>query len=343
MNQPLHVVYVPDREGSNPWKQDVIEVVGKRHHLMVYDYESALPPQFDGADVVIDLGGSWGTREMADAAAESVKLWQILGNGFDHFDLAYWRSKEIPVANCPGHCSGSPLAESAMMFMLMLGRSWYAAQKNLRKGTLYRPFGAELEGRRLGLIGFGASGRELARRAGAFGMKISAIDIREISPEEQGEFALEFAGKPKDMDRVISESDYVSLHLHLNDETRHIINKARLQLMKPTACLINVARGALIDEQALYHAIAEGRLAGAGLDVYEKEPVDPNNPLFKLPNVVSTPHIAGTTDGTSRRRAATAAENCDRIAAGLEPLYRVDGQPSLGEKRRSVLAASFSK
>jgi phosphoglycerate dehydrogenase-like enzyme len=205
-----------------------------------------------------------------------------------------------------------------------LGRDWHAAQKNLDDRKLYRPFGAELEGRKLGLIGFGASGRELARRASVFGMSVSAIDIREISAEERQEFGLEFAGKPKDMDRVLSESDYVSLHLHVNPQTRHIMDEAKFRLMKPTACLINVARGALVDERALYTALTEGRLRGAGLDVYGEEPVDPNNPILNLPNVVSTPHIAGTTDGTSRRRAATAAENCDRIAAGLEPLYRVD-------------------
>ena len=94
--------------------------------------------------------------------------------------------------------------------------------------------------------------------------------------------------------------------------------------MKPSAFLINVARGALVDEQALSRALVEGRIAGAGLDVFEKEPPDPEDPIFKLPTVVNTPHIAGVTDGTSRKRARVAADNADRVAAGLEPLYRVD-------------------
>jgi phosphoglycerate dehydrogenase-like enzyme len=324
MPEKLKVVYVPDPENSNPWKQDIIDAVGARYNLRIYDYNQPIPPQFQGADVVIDLGGSWGTRPMADAAADSVKLWQILGNGFDHFDLGYWKSKNIPVANCPGFCSGIPLAECAMMFMLLLGRRWHSAQENLHHRVMYRPFGAELEGRKLALIGFGASGRELARRARGFGMKMSAIDVRDIPAEEQREFGLEFAGKPADMDRVIGEADYVSLHLHLNNETRHIMNESKLRLMKPTAYLVNVARGALVHEQALFQALQEGKIAGAGLDVFGKEPPDPDSPIFKLPNVVSTPHIAGVTDGTSRRRAATAAENCDRIAAGQDPLYRVD-------------------
>jgi phosphoglycerate dehydrogenase-like enzyme len=212
------------------------------------------------------------------------------------------------------------------MFMVMLSRRWYESQKNLRQGILYVPPGSELVNKCLGLVGFGASGRELARRAKAFAMRISAVDIRDIPEEEQREFGLEFVGKPSDLDRVIQQSDYLSLHLHLNDGTRHIIDARRLGLMKPTAYLINVARGALVDEQALHSALAEGRLAGAGLDVFSTEPMDPDHPLLKLPSVVATPHIAGGTDGTSHRRAAFAAKNIDRIADGLEPLHRLDSR-----------------
>jgi phosphoglycerate dehydrogenase-like enzyme len=213
-----------------------------------------------------------------------------------------------------------------MMFMIMLAHRWCESQDNLRQGTLYAPLGSELVNKRLGLVGFGASARELARRAKAFAMRISAVDIRDISEEEQREFGLEFVGTPRDLDRVIQQSDYLSLHLHLNDETRHIIDARRLAMMKPTAHLINVARGALVDEQALYSALAEGRLAGAGLDVFSTEPIDPDHPLLKLPNVVATPHIAGATDGTSNRRAAFTAKNIDRIADGLEPLHRLDSR-----------------
>ncbi|NQU11518.1 glycerate dehydrogenase, partial [bacterium] len=115
-----------------------------------------------------------------------------------------------------------------------------------------------------------------------------------------------------------------SLHLHLTPETRHIIDARRIGLMKPSACLINVARGALVDEAALHEALLQGRLGGAGLDVFAKEPPDPTLPVYRLPNVVVTPHVSGGTDGTARKRAAAAAENVDRIARGLEPLYRVD-------------------
>jgi len=286
-----------------------------------------MPPQFEGVEVVLDHGGSMGTRAMADVVGP-LKLWQILGTGFEHFDLDYWRKKGIPVANCSGEFSAVPLAECALMFMLLLSRHWQQTQRNLRQGVLYLPFGDELDGRSLGLVGFGASARELARRAKAFGMRTSAIDIRDVSTDEQREFGLEFAGKPPDLDRLVAESDFVSLHLHLNGQTRHIMDDRRLRLMKPTACLINVARGGLVDEKALVDALSEGRLAGAGLDVFGQEPLAQDHALLRLPNVVATPHVSGQTYGTSRRRAECAARNLDRIAAGLDPLYRIDLYPS---------------
>lgn len=326
MAEQLTVLFLPHPLGPSMFKpsgDDVIAAVGDRHDLRILDYDQPIAPQFDGVDVVIDHGGSAGTREMADAAAGEVRLWQILGTGFDHFDLDYWRSKNLPVANCPGIFSAVALAECAVMFMLMLARQYPVTQTNLKEGELYRPVGMELEGLSLGIIGFGASGIELARRAAPFGLKMSVIDIRDVGEDEVREFGLDFVGKPKDLDAVIAASDFVSLHLHLNEETRHTIDARRLRLMKPTAFLINVARGALVDEDALIQVLAEGKIGGAGLDVFGQEPPDLNSEIFNLPNVIATPHISGATDGTSRKRAGAAAENVDRIAAGLEPLYLI--------------------
>jgi phosphoglycerate dehydrogenase-like enzyme len=305
-----------------PFGEDVVAAIGDRHDLRIFDHQRPLAPQFEGVQVVIDLGGSVGTREMLEAAT-SVRLWQILGTGLDHFDLDYWRSKKMPVANCPGPFSAVALAECAMMFILMLTRRFPATQANLKAGQLHEPVGVELDGLRLGIVGFGASGQELARRAQPFGLKMSAIDIRDIGADEVRAFDLQFAGQPADLDRVVADSDILSLHLHLNRETRGIIDARRLALMKPSAFLVNVARGALVDEAALAQALVAGRLGGAGLDVFGQEPPDLNSPIFRLPNVVTTPHIAGVTDGTSRKRARCAADNVDRIAADLEPLYRV--------------------
>ena len=326
MAERLTVLFLPHPLGPSmlkPAADDIVDAIGDRHDLHILDYDRPIAPQFDGIDVVIDHGGSAGTREMADAAAGVVRLWQILGTGFDHFDLEYWCLKNLPVANCPGIFSAVALAECAMMFMLMLARQYPVTQTNLKQGELYRPVGMELDGLKLGIVGFGASGIELARRAAPFGLKMSVIDIRDVEADEMREFGLEFAGKPADLDSVVAASDFLSLHLHLNEETRHTIDARRLGLMKSTAFLINVARGALVDEAALIEVLAKGEIAGAGLDVFGQEPPDLNSPIFSLPNVIATPHISGGTDGTSRKRAGAAAENVDRIAAGLEPLYLI--------------------
>mgnify|MGYP001986440157 CR=1 FL=1 len=128
---------------------------------------------------------------------------------------------------------------------------------------------------------------------------------------------------PDALDRLMVESDFISVHLHLTTKTRHIIDERRIKLMKPTACIINVARGELIEEEALYRALLDGRIGGAGLDAFVQEPPDPTRPVYQLPNVYVTPHTVGSTDGTSRKRALFAAENLNRYALGESVLARV--------------------
>lgn len=320
----LKVLLLPYKDHFHPWCDDLVEAVGGRHELAIFDEQKPLSTQFQGVDVVIDHGGSVGTRAMMDAAAGHARLWQLLGTGFDHFDLAYIRAKGIQVANCPGQFSSVALAETAMMFILMLAQRFRQREANFRSGLMHEPIGRELAGLKLGIIGFGASGQELARRAKPFGLRIMAIDVRAIDRKMLEEIGPDFVGSPQDLDRVVSESDFLSLHLHLNAQTKQIMDARRLALMKPSACLINVARGALVDEAALFEALKSGRIGGAGLDVFANEPPDPEDPVFQLPNVVVTPHTAGATDGTSRKRAACCVENVDRIARGIEPLYRID-------------------
>ena len=319
----LKVLLLPLKRLFQPWCDDVIEAIGDHHDLSVFDDSQPIAPQFDGVEAVIDQGGSVGTREMMDAAKDT-RLWQILGTGFDHFDLDYIRINGIAVANCPGQFSSVALAETAFMFILMLAHQYRRGAANFKSGVFNEAVGRELDGLNLGIIGFGASGQELARRAKVFGMRIWAIDVRSIEPKILLEIKPDFMGTPTDFDHVVAESDFLSLHLHLNAATRHIIDVRRIALMKTTACLINVSRGALVDESALYHALSDGKLGGAGLDVFAQEPPDSSLPVFQLPNVVVTPHIAGVTYETSVRRAECAAENVDRVAQGLEPLYRID-------------------
>ncbi|MGQ9597864.1 MAG: 2-hydroxyacid dehydrogenase [Anaerolineae bacterium] len=323
MIRRLTVVYLPVPGPSPliPWGEAVVAAIGKKHHIRIYDPNHPMAPQVEDAEVIVDWSGSYGTPEMV-AAARSLRLWQFLITGLDHVDLECWRARGIPVANCPGFSSAVALAELAMMFILMLARKYPIAWQNLQKGLYFEPVGQELAGLRLGLIGFGASARELARRAQPFGLRVSAV-VRDVHRVPQQEYCLEEAVGLEALDRIVAESDILSLHVPLTSETYHILDARRLSLMKPTAFLINVARGALVDEVALEKALAEGRLGGAGLDVFSMEPPDLNSPLFRLPNVITTPHIAASTREVLQRRAAIAAENADRVAAGLEPLYRV--------------------
>lgn len=319
----LSVLFLPLKTVEPVWQEELVKAVSPGHDLAIYDGNKPLEQQFEGVRVVVDMGGSVGTKAMYDAARDAA-LWQILGTGLDHLDIAYMKTRGFAISYCPGQFSSVGLAECAMMYILMLSRRYHEARSNFRAGLLYKPTGMELEGKVLGIIGFGSSGQELARRARCFGMRIRAVDVRRIDPEVLDELKPELVGSPADMDRVVQESDFLSLHLHLSSETRHIIDARRIALMKSSACIINVSRGALVDEAALHEALLNGKLGGAGLDVFSDEPPDPTLPVYRLPNVVVTPHVSGATDGTARKRAAAAAENIDRIAQGLEPLYRVD-------------------
>lgn len=319
----LKVLFLPLATVDPIWQDEVVKVVAPQHDLAIYDAGRDLAAQFAGVEAVLDVGGSVGTKEMYDAARDA-RLWHILGTGLDHVDLAYMKTKGFAIANCPGQFSAVGLAECAMMYILMLSRRFHETQANFRARVMYQPTGSELVGKMLGIVGFGASGQELARRARAFGMRLQAIDVRPIEEHILAELQPEFVGSPDDLDRVVSESDFLSLHLHLTPQTRHTLDARRLGLMKPTAYVINVARGALVDEVALAEALLRGRIGGAGLDAFGQEPPDPTLPVYQLPNVVVTPHTSGSTDGTARNRAAAAAENLDRLAQGLEPLYRVD-------------------
>ncbi len=318
-----HVLLLNNPERAGIWGIEVIEELSKHHELRYFNYDKPVKPQFEGIDVVVQLNRS--TPEMMDAASEAgVKFWQLQSVGFEHFDLEYMKSKGIPVSNCPGIFSSVALAQTAMMFILMLAHKYNEAQDHIKESVNGMIKGHDLVGRTLALVGFGASAQELARRAKPFGMIIKAIDVRPIEQEVLDEIQPDFLGSPNDLDQLCADCDYLSLHLHLNKQTEKIISAERIALMKPTACLINIARGGLVDQDALFEALLGNKIGGAGLDVFAKEPVDPTEPVLALPNVFALPHTAGGTDGTARNRAVCAATNCDRVAEGLDPLYRID-------------------
>ena len=318
----MKVLYQPHlpSDPDSKWSSVITRTCARHHDLTVFDPDKAGPPQFEGIQAIVDMGGH-ATRSFIDMAASAgVGFIQALTTGLDHVEVDYILKKGITLSHCPGALSAIPLAEHAMMFMLILAHRYIESAENFKKQILYRPTGIELEGRVLGIVGLGATGTELARRAKSFGMRIFAVDIRLISDDILKEIQPEFLGKPAELDEMIRQSDFLSLHLHLTAETKHIIDAKRISLIKPTACLINVSRGELVDENALHDALLAGKIGGAGLDAFAQEPPESTHPVYKLPNVVTTPHTSGATDGTLRRRVEFAADNLDRVARGEEPL-----------------------
>jgi phosphoglycerate dehydrogenase-like enzyme len=318
------VVYIVQLGNVEPWLADFGEAAEAGGlAFSVLDDESDLEQRFAGVSVVVDQGGH-GTKAMIDAgAAAGVRLWQVLGTGLDHTEVDHIHARGIPLANTPGQFSAIALAEHALFFILSLAKRSREADRNAREGRMYMPVSDELADQVLGVVGLGASGGELVRRAGALGMRIQAVDVAAVPQERLDALGVErFAGLDG-LDELLRTSDYVSLHMPLNADTHHIIDERRLALLKPTAYLLNVARGRLVDEEALADALRRGAFAGAGIDVFGEEPLTPGNPLLHLDNVVVTPHTAGVTRGTSRRRSQVCVENAKRVLAGQEAHFVV--------------------
>jgi phosphoglycerate dehydrogenase-like enzyme len=320
------VLYIVQEGNAEPWLEDFQAAADGRVGYAVLDPGRPLAGQFAGVSVVVDQGGH-ATRAQIDVGAEAgVRLWQVLGTGVDHTEVDHIVARGIALANTPGQFSAVALAEHALMLILCLAKNLRESEANTRSGRMYQPVNDELGGQVLGVVGLGASGRELAARARALGMRIQAVDVAAVPAEQLAELGVErFAGLAG-LDELLASSDYVSLHVPLTAETRHLLDERRLRLLKPTAGLVNVARGRVVDEDALVTVLRERGIRGAGIDVFGQEPLRPDNPLLHLDNVIATPHTAGVTRGTSRRRSAACVENALRVLRGEEPLYRISGR-----------------
>ncbi len=239
------------------------------------------------------------------------------GVGVEKVDVAAATELGIVVANSPGN--SVTVAESALLLMLALAKElplWVAAARAGSEPTSSMR-GMELHGKTLGLVGLGRIGRITARLGRAFGMRVLGYDPYVTSSDVAEVVTLE---------EVLRESDFVSLHPVLTPETHHLINASRLGLMKSTAFLINTSRGGVIDEAALIEALQQGRLAGAGLDVFEIEPPQVDNPLLQMDNVIATPHGLSHADESVRRCAEMTEENVLSIVDGRLPPYIVNPQ-----------------
>lgn len=225
----------------------------------------------------------------AIAAGKNLKIITRYGTGVDKVDIASATKQKVIVTNTPGANSDS-VAEYTLALMLAVARKVVIGWNSVIAGKWIFMTSISLSNKVLGIIGLGRIGKRVALRAKAFGMKIVAYD-----PYPDKQFAEQNDIEILDLQQILRDSDFISLHAPGTKENLHLIGKEQLDLMKPTAILINTSRGTLIDEQALFEALAKKRIAGAGLDVLYYEPPKKNNPLFTLDNVVITPHLAANT------------------------------------------------
>jgi phosphoglycerate dehydrogenase-like enzyme len=290
--------------------------------------EAAILHQLGNADVLVSMTF---TKEMA-TAGPSLRLVQVPGAGLDRIDRAQLRPG-LALANAYGHEAG--IAEYVFGTMIALSRDLQRLDRKLRTGQWESqwsvgapapPLWPELAGKTLGILGFGHIGEALARRAYAFDMKVCAVRRQAQSDVPQG---LMFVGGPERLDELLGVSDYLAVTLSLSPETRGLIDARRLNLMKPSAYLVNVARAEIIDEWALYDALASGRVAGAALDVWYRYPTSAGStapataPFHSLNNVIMTPHVSGWTEGMLEARASLIARNIERTARGEAPLNAI--------------------
>jgi phosphoglycerate dehydrogenase-like enzyme len=230
------------------------------------------------------------------------------GVGTDHIDVETATRLGIHVVISIGnHIS---VAESAILLMLALSRNLIKINK--QTGGIRRELAVEMYGKKLGIVGYGRVGRHLQRIAEGLGMNILIYDPL-ISNQEWGE--LQFV----ELKELLGQSDYVSLHCPLNNDTFHMIGEEELASMKRSAFLINTARGAIVDKQALYRALKERRIAGAGLDVFEEEPLTADNPLLELDNVIATPHCLCQTHESLTRQMNSILDSAVKVYNGIIP------------------------
>ena len=258
------------------------------------------------------------------ASAPKVRVISNLAVGLDNIDIAAATAAGIAVSHTPGVLTEAT-ADLAFALLMAAARSISQGDREVRAGQwlTWGPavlLGDDVWGATLGIIGWGKIGRAMGRRGLGFDMRVlhSGRSTKDVEP---------VAGTARvSMKRLLQESDFVSLHLPLTAETRHLIGAKELARMKPGAILINTARGGIVDQRALYRALKSGHLGGAGLDVTDPEPMAHDDPLLKLPNVVVTPHIASATYTTRNRMADIATENIVAVLRGQLPPFCANPQ-----------------
>jgi D-3-phosphoglycerate dehydrogenase len=276
------------------------------YHDTLPGSEDGLLERIRGFEVVINIRSSTKFTERVFAECPSLRMLSIWGTGTDNVDLAAAKRHGVTVTNTPGVAAVS-IAEHSLMLTLAVARRIVAMHQQVVAGGWPRGQSVQLRGKTLGIIGLGAIGRAFARLGEAIGMRVIAWTMH---PNPALGFAL------VELDDLLRESDVVSMHLRQSPQTIGFLGAREFGLMKPSAILINTARGPIIDESALIAALREKRIAGAGLDVFDVEPLPPGHALTALDNVVLTPHNAGVTPEVLEAGLALALANVDAFLTG---------------------------
>jgi glyoxylate reductase len=311
---------------SRPLQQSVIERISEHCEVLVHPIDEPMPGDLL-AEALRDVDGLMcvGVRVSKEIIDGSLKL-RVISNvavGYDNIDVDACNAKGILVTNTPDVLTEAT-ADVAFALILAAARRVVEGDRYVREGRWSQwewnaLWGAEIHGKTLGLYGFGRIAQATARRGRGFSMRILYHARHRISDEIEKSLGAEFV----DRNTLLRESDFLSLHVPLIPETRHAVSTPQLTLMKPTAYLINTARGPVVDEQALAQALQEGTIAGAGLDVFENEPkVHPA--LLTMNNVTLLPHVGSATDHTRLRMAMLASENLLAALRGERPAHLVN-------------------
>ena len=298
---------------------EALELMKKKHELVFSEFEpEGLLNEIEKYDAILVRSRTKVTKDVIEKG-KNLKVIGRAGVGVDNIDVKKATEKRIPVVNAPGGATIS-VAELTFAHMLSLARNLCKSDRTMKNGLWEKKKlkGAEIYGKTLGLVGSGRIGAEVGKRAKAFGMKILVYDpyLSKESAEEQGFELIE-------LDYLLKNSDFISMHTPLTDETRKMISTNEFEKMKNTAFIINCARGGVIDESALYNALKEGKIKGAALDVYENEPPK-NSPLLTLDNIVFTPHLGASTSEAQIRAGTITAEQVLKVLDGQKPDFCVN-------------------
>jgi len=291
------------------------EILQKNGLKITYEPEitpDQIKEKISNFDIVVVRSRTKITKEMIDRATQC-KVIARVGVGLDNIDVDAAKAKGIRVINAVEGAMNA-VAELVLGLMLSLAREIPRADREIRNGNWLKKelMGSELSGKYLGIVGLGNIGKRLAKLARGLNMNIIGFDVMPIADD----FARDVGLIKADIDTLLSSADYISFHVPLTETTHHLVNSKRISTMKKTAYVINTSRGEIIDEDALYDALKEGKIAGAALDVFEKEPAV-GNKLATLPNVVCTPHIGAQTKEAQTLAANVIGEKIIMILRGV--------------------------